>query len=149
MPVTEYKKITSLTPVAVPVKTVKSANLISTKSVSAKPTNLISAKPASAKPAILISVAGPVKPVVTASSTYKSSYSKYDNDEYDDYDDYYDEEYSKPAFDPKKNPLYKTSMCNNILKTGYCSYEHTCLYAHSKKELKKAPEFKSNNNYYN
>ena len=87
--------------------------------------------------------------MVAASSPYKSS-RKYDNDEYDDYDDYDEEDYSsKPAFDPKKNPLYKTSMCNNMVKTGHCSYEHTCLYAHSKKELKKAPEFKTNNNFYN
>ena len=121
-------KIVAPAPV-VPVK--KTVNVIPAKS-----TNLLSS--------------GPVKPVVKASSPYKSSYhNKYDNDDYDDYDDYFEEDYHKPAFDPKKNPLYKTSMCKNMVMTGHCSYEHTCLYAHSKKELKKAPEFMTTNNFYN
>ena len=124
---------TASTVTVVPKKIVAQAQVQAEQQKPAKPVNLLSAVPA--------------KPVATSQST-KASY-KYENEDYDDYDDYYDEEYEKPAFDPKKNPLYKTSMCKNMVLNGVCSYEHTCLYAHTKKELRKAPEFKTNNSYYN
>jgi hypothetical protein len=114
----------------------------STLSVVHKPAPVAKAAPfAAPKIPSFITVAGSVNsPVVSQSSKHTAHQTTYDNYDYDDYDDHYDEEYDKQAWDPKKNPLYtilhKTSMCNNIVKTGVCSYGHTCSYAHSIKELK-------------
>ena len=66
---------------------------------------------------------------------------KYDYPE----DDYNDDDLNEPYYNAK----YKTEMCNNIIKTGHCSYEKVCIYAHSKSELRKLPEkFKAASSKY-
>jgi hypothetical protein len=37
------------------------------------------------------------------------------------------------------NPLYKTSMCRNIIGIGMCRYGERCLFAHSESELRPRP----------
>ena len=35
-----------------------------------------------------------------------------------------------------KNPMFKTSICYNMLNEGKCSYGFRCFYAHSSEELR-------------